>query len=267
MDKIHFVRLDRYGDYHEFSLIHYLCIKSFAVNHPGAEIFIHQNRSFYSKWFSLLDSEIGNRLTLVNYVINDWDIYDCVSHRCDRIKLDIAKDYGGLIVDSDFLCLKPCDQLIDLNHKINICEERDPVTHKFVQLVIGLMYASDCKFIDEWIEAYNHYEKGKDWTYYAGQVPTKLWKSGKYDKDINIIPESLIDPFSYTRDGMADLFLHNYDVPYAYMVHTAESVVWDRFLKPLDLEHIMTVNTTFTKLARPYVEHLWDKSNNKSLFR
>lgn len=267
MNNIHFVRLDRDGNYHEFMLIHYLSIKSFAVQHPEANIYLHINRKFFSKWYTLLKEELGDQLHEVMHEITEWDRFDCVSHVCDALKLDILQKYGGLAVDTDFICIRPVDDLLDSTYPVNICEERDPISHHFTQIVIGFISGKSCKFIKDWIEKYKSYEKGKSWTYYAGQVPTEMWKSGKYDDQINVIPESMIDPFSYTRDGMADLFLHNYDVPYAYMVHTAESVVWDRFLKPLDLEHIMTVNTTFTKLARPYVEHLWDKSNNKSLFR
>lgn len=265
MDKIHFVRLDKTGDYHEFSLIHYISIKSFAKYHPEATIYIHINRKFFSKWYTQLKIELGDRLVEVMHNIKNWDKYDCVAHVCDALKINILCNEGGLVVDTDQIALRSYDDILDYDFPVNICEEHDPVSHHLVQLAIGIIYGHKCQFLLDWKKAYDHYEHNKGWTFYSGKTPWDMWKSGKYDDQVALISESFLDPVSYTRDGLADLFLHNRNLPLTYSLHVAESVVWDRYLKPLDIEHIMTVDTTFTKAVRPIVEHLWDKATNRPL--
>lgn len=261
---IHFFRIDRDGKYHEFKLIHYLSIKSFAVNNPECSINLWTNRDIVSPWIDLLENELFNRFNLIKIDIEDFtfDKYDCISHYVDYLKLYTAKHHRGLSIDTDYICIKNLNNLF--NKTCVVSEERDPLSHKFSQLALGFIYNQDieCKFINDWLGSFDNYEKGKGWTYWAGIIPTELYNTGKYDQEIKILPESLTDPYTYTRDRLANLFLHNRNIEGSYMFHVAESIAWDRFLKPLDLEHIMTVNTTFTKVVRPFVTHLWDFDKN-----
>lgn len=260
---IHFMRVDKDGTYHDFSLIHYLSIRSFAIQNPEVQIKFWTNVEPTSFWYTLMKKETKNLKVEILKSLK-WDSYDNINHLVDHERLKILYKEGGIALDLDFICI---ESIMDLfNKDCIISEERDPLSHKFLQLAIGIVGC--CKehpFINEWMKAYDNYEKGKDWTEYSGKLPTELYKH--YSNSVYVIPEAFINPFTFDRDSLAHLFLHNRDMCHAWMFHVSESIAWDRYLKPLDLEHIMTVDTTFTRYVREYVCHLWNSEKNQSYIR
>lgn len=276
MKLVHFFRYDN-GSYHEFSLIHYISIRSFLVFCPNIEVILWTNTEPYdSIWYHQLRKEFRDKFRVDTSAMtkdqsdNVIDNFNCISHYIDWFKLKVLYNAGGLSVDTDVIALKDCTWMID--DKVGyIAGERDPLSHKFTQIALGIAsFPANCKFVDEWIKLFNkEYHKDAEWTEFSGKRPTELLSNNREQfGNIKVLPESLIDPVTYTRDALADLFLHNrISFTNSYMLHVSESIAWDRFLKPLDLEHIMTVDTVFTKTVRPIVSHLWDENKCAPIIR
>ena len=276
MKLVHFFRYDN-GKYHEFSLIHYISIRSFLICCPEVEVILWMNIDPYdSIWYHQLMEEFPDRIkvdlaAMTKDKSEKWiDDFNCISHFIDWFKLKVLYNAGGLSVDTDVIALKDCTWMID--DKIGyIAGERDPLSHKFTQIALGIAsFPVKCEFVDEWFKLFNEeYHQGAKWTEFSGKRPTELLNDNRERfSNIKVLPESLIDPVTYTRDALADLFLHNrISFKSSYMIHVSESIAWDRYLKPLDLEHIMTVDTVFTKTVRPFVSHLWDASKCAPVIR
>jgi len=257
-----FFRYDS-GFYHPFSILHYLSIISFHKYNPEFRVVIYTNKPITTGWFYLLKDEIPD-LEIRSIPEADTTKFDHVAHFIDWYRLKDLYENGGLMLDMDYICLMPIKSLLDFN-KLNLCDEYY-LDDNIWNLCISIMYSKPGnEFIKAWMENYNKYEKGKEYTSYSNNFATELYKLRS--DDINIIPKDLTDPFSACRLELNELFLHNLNIKRPIMFHTSESAAWDRYLKFLDVKHIMTVDTTFTKLVREFVSHLWDPINNKPLIR
>jgi hypothetical protein len=259
-NRINFVRIS-IDDYHRFSLIHYISIKSFADNNPGIKIYVFLNKlPTDCIWWTQLTNDVDLTSCLVN--TDNIAKFDRVEHCVDQLRLEIQLRYGGLYVDMDFICLKPLDFMFSTDNCITGLET-DPLSHKMSQICNAFTSnIPNDQFISDCLDVYADYHKGMDWTHYFGALPTKIYND-KYKDIVQLLPEKLIEPFTYTRDALSDIFLHNRLMTNAVSFHVSESLSWDMYLKRLDLEHIMTVDTTFTKAVRRYVSHLWDKETNR----
>lgn len=260
------------GSYHPFSLIHYIALKSWLVNNPGIRVYLFTNMDLTeSLWFLLLKDEFesfieikGEYFRWFQDTLNHINDFERVAHAADRIKYQILAEEKGLVSDTDYICMKPIQSLID-ESKFNIPIESDPISYHPVQFGAALMYSpkSDTNTAHQFLKWHQDYKKGEPWAYYCCKYPYEkyLESDAKFKESIHLIPERLTDPLTWSKQRAADLFLHNrYDIDNGinYTFHVSESLLWDRFLKPLDLEHIMTVDTTFTRAVRKYVENLWD---------
>jgi hypothetical protein len=258
---IYFFRFDAdNGKCNPFSLIHYICVKSFLVNNPALSVKFVCNVEPNTVYYYILKNEFNGRLITVHVDLSELHVekYNCIQHAVDRFKLSYLIEHPGMVFDTDFICLKEVTGLLNVD-RLSISEELDPLSHKFLQLSIGLLVSNGCSkadvFLKEWLDKYNGYTKDSGWTDLSGKAPTEIWKLNK--SLVNVLSAKMYDPYDYTRDRLRDLFLHKKPIAdYQKLVHVSESISWDRYLKPLDVEHIKSVDTTFTLMTRQFVANL-----------
>lgn len=268
--KIHFFRISK-PNYNWFRLIHYLSIKSFTVYNPNCNIVLHIDKvPEDSNWWHLLMYECGNQIIVDTTIRSEWekskDKWKCVNHFIDQFAAETVYDYGGLICDMDMICLKSIEDLFFHDDEfLNIESELDYYERYTTALGIGLMSCNRGNLlIRDYLDQRHNYNKTAEWGEFSTELMFKLYT--EKPEWFRLIPQSVVDPFGPQRSCLQDLFLHNITLPdYVRCIHTSESVSWDEYLKHLDVEHIMTVNTTFTRAVRRLIGDVWDSNSKKCL--
>lgn len=268
MDKnLYFFRYDKDGTYHRFGIFHYISMKSFIVNNPNTNVILFSNRTPLGIWYDLLINQYLNKnLFIEKYPENpETDKFVKTAHKVDVDKLKLLYEIGGGILDSDFICIHNIEKFFE-TEKLMLLEELSPLTHDFYSLAIGALFCKKSnKIVLNWYNAYKSAKSDIDWTEMSGKYVTELYN--KFPDEFEILPQQLVNPFSYDHDSLADLFLHDHKFTNSLMFHCSESLAWSRYLKRMTLEHIMTVNTTFTRIVRRYVKEFWDEESHRPLIR
>jgi len=258
----HFFRFVR-PNYNWFRLVHYLSIKSFLKYNPNSVAELHFDEFPYdSNWFRLLLDEYGERLTLRQCNFADKDKFSDIHHAIDQVAATTIYQEGGVITDMDMICLSNISNLF--GSRLTISSELDYYDRHTIALGIGFMgtMLPDNKIIGEYLDRRKEYKKDKEWGKYSTELMYKIYEKNK--DEFNIIPQKMIDPFGPQYTELQNLFLHNRPIlNMTKCIHLSESASWDQYLKHMTVEHIMTVDTTFTKCVRDLIsDNCWDGSHD-----
>lgn len=173
------------------------------------------------------------------YLISDGTIpsdWMLLFNRLDNFHL-VPSDpvSAGLYVDLGYICKKSCDQLF--NNDSNYALENRNVDYCYSEGIdYTLVFFKDS-------QARSDYNQGK-----------KL--------DYKIVNRTLFSPFDNTRKDNNDLFFHNKEKEIFYCFNTYLSSNYNDYLTYLDIEYILTVDTTFTKLVREFITDIKDYDFN-----
>ena len=262
---IHHYRYNEDG-LNSIKLSHYLSIKSTLLTHPNYKIIIHVNRLFIeSSWYHLLRYEFPELVWRVDLDSYDGAKFDIINHYIDKMRINDLVYEGGLSMDTDIILLKSFEDFFEEYQCVSEMEH-DPEYLNPIGIGIGfLMSQSQGEFITLYSEVNSKYEKGKEWSTYSVEAAYEIYK--KNPKLITVFPPILLEPFLPRPSHNRDLFMHNHNInPLCRAIHLSESVNYDRYLKHMTVEHIMTVDTTFTKCVRHLIgNNIWDNENRRSL--
>lgn len=116
-----------------------LCIASWQVMNPNRKIVIYSNHNLH---FSLLDRTITEVRQINHYFPGLYDaaaaLTDNKAHQSDYIRFTILSKQKGLYFDTDVLCYKHCDDIIDnviKNHQSVMFAKEDE--HMLCNALIG----------------------------------------------------------------------------------------------------------------------------------
>lgn len=253
----------------KFGLIYYISIFSFLKMNPNATVYLHTNEEpIYSAWYLRLKSDPGvsDRFIVVGIdpdVLSETDklgIKD-ITHKADFIRLNVLLRHGGLYSDLDNVCLQNLEWMQSYDRPAYSIELE--MNYTFGSISNGLMYhPKDSDWTLNMIKLYRDYDPKDGWVETSIMKPTEIYKLDP-SKVIGI-PAGFIDPVTWKYDDRQDLFMHDrIRFNDSWVLHLCESLNCDYF-KYIDLEHIMTVNTSFTRVVRRFVEHFWDSDQNRS---
>lgn len=253
-----------------FKIMHYITMKSWLENTTAELRFYCNKLPEYSPWWHRLLDEYHDRIIIkdsifIRGILSDLNLYDTYNsmtsmhHKSDLLRLVAVYKYGGLYVDMDHIAIDNWNDIFDNELPCYPCEL--DADHHFAAIPNGFFFSpANNSWIKDLIEFYKDYNPDS-WSETSIGKPTEL-----YFKDpsrIRVLPAGLIDPVSWRYDDWHSFFMHNTDIlSDAWAVHWSESITKD-FVKYIDLTHIMTVNTGFTKIARRYVEKYWDDIINR----
>ena len=234
-----------------FQYFHYLNILSAKILNPTYEFTLY----YYYK----PDSEYFEKLSEFCKLIKLDNIPDEISgrkiehgeHICDLLRIELIYREGGIYLDSDTICIKPFDDL--LNNKFvmglewsNNEREKDEIIGLCNAVVMGEQHNEFCKI---WInEFYNDYQP--EWNYNCVKMPYTL--SQKYSDLINVQPRNSFFKYSWDKSGFADLYENNSDVSDCYVLHLWESCYYND-LKLYDKDYIVNSNTTVANQYKKYL--------------
>lgn len=236
-----------------FSLVHYIAIKSaYEVNRPEQINFYFRHEpkgEFWEKakpYLNLIPVDppteiFGNPLS--HY-----------AHQSDVLRLLILLQYGGIYLDLDTICVKPFDDL--LHHKFVIGQQGSGYQLDGLCNAV-LLSEKNARFASVWLSNYKNFRsKGEDefWDEHALSVPMQLCPFFSQTNEVHIEPYTSFHFPHYNLVGK--LFEGEHAFPNAYCHHLWESISWDRYLKHMSLNTILSLNSCYYQLARPYLEHL-----------
>ncbi len=257
-----------------FSLVNYLAIKSaIAVNKPDAVIFHYEFEPEGSWWEKSKPLLTLNKIKAPESFMGR-PLYH-VAHKADVVRLLALKEYGGIYIDLDSICVKPLHEFF--NHSFVIGQEQKPeyipknwrqkykyAFRKYFHLtdtnkINGLCNAvllseKNSAFVNLWIDTYASFRsKGYDkyWNEHSVRIPQQL--AEKYPDKVTILdPYAFYYPL-YNKPGLEAMFEKVTAFPKAYLHHLWEHFSWDDYLSHLTSKDIFETETTYNCIARKYL--------------
>ncbi|MDX2047192.1 MAG: glycosyltransferase [Chitinophagaceae bacterium] len=236
-----------------FGLMHYIAVKSAAeINKPG-KIYYHYQYEPSGEWW-----ERAKPLLTLNKIeapeeISGNRLYH-VAHKADIVRLKMLHQHGGVYLDMDTICAKPLHNLYQ--HSFIMGKEFRPADQDktFVLNNAILMAEPQSEFINIWLNSYTSFRsKGRDeyWDEHSCKISFKL-----AEENPRLI--TLLSPYHfyyplYNEAGLKMLFEEQHDFPEAYVHHLWESYAWDKYLRDITPDKIVSNEATYSKLARMYM--------------
>ena len=250
--KIHFVfGLEEGFGGKEFCFAHWAAIKSAKVVNPDYEIhywykYLPDNYYFNSLIDDLILHEVeppeeifGNRLYHV-------------AHKADVLRLMALKQFGGIYLDIDTICVSSFDPLLSNNFVMGY-EKTESLG------VVGLcnavmMSEIDADFVNIWIEQFRNFRsKGRDeyWAELSVKVPFALSK--EYPELITILENDAFFYPDWSNEGIAKMFYHEIDFKNAYAHHLWESLSWGA-MTLINEFNFIHIKNSYTKIIGRVLE-------------
>jgi lipopolysaccharide biosynthesis glycosyltransferase/cephalosporin hydroxylase len=231
-----------------FSYVHYLCLLSAIKLHKEAEFNFYCNYEIESKWFNA----IRHRLNVVQ-VEAPTSIYGQplkkVEHRADIFRFRKLLEEGGIYLDLDVFCKKPFTDLLN-EHFVMGIEAQSGLCNAVI------LAEPKAPFLSTWLESYHPDCKregaGFDpdgWAEMSVHFPQILAK--EFEEDLTIMPPTAFFHPIGTNTQMEILFNSEYfEQEDSYCHHLWESQAWEKHLKNLTPEDIITRNGYFFRLVK-----------------
>ena len=264
-----------------FNIIRYLAIKSaHDVNNPD-NIFFYYKHEPYGEWWD----RVQKYITPVK-VEPPTEIFgnpvENYAHQADIIRLQILIEEGGIYIDSDVLCLKSFEPLLDSGPFIMGQEGDQP--GKLGNCI--MLSEKRAEFPQIWLSQYDTFDDSK-WVDHSIMLPYFL--STKYPDLINILgykkftwplyhsehlrwffrngvsyAECNYSNFVVSRMGGLLTTYEDFSESYAIHLWTGKAVT-NEFIKdfpdnPMEdwmtVDNIRNIDTPFNKLARRFLEDI-----------
>lgn len=255
-----------------FSLAHFLSVKSAVVlNKPLATYFHYQYEPEGDWW------EKTKPLVKLNKIVAPDEIFGRplynFAHKTDVVRLQMLKQTGGIYFDIDTISVKPLTEL--LHQSFVIGQELKPAYvpknwRQQLKFKIGwtksnlnknsglcnavLLAEKNNEIINLWLDEYKTFRsKGRDkyWNEHSVLVPQRL-------ASLNAEKITQLDPYAfhfplYDNNGLKLMFEEVNEFPDAYVHHLWESFSWEKYLSKLNIEDIMSRDSTYNLIARRYL--------------
>jgi hypothetical protein len=251
-NNIHFI----FFGFTEFTMTHYLAVKSAKAIHNPDHIFIHYTVEPVN---NPLWNDIKNIVEL-RYIVppthfNGIEL-QYYQYKADISRLEILIREGGIYLDIDVLSVRPLTEL--LNHRcvlgVDYAEDPDTVDLDKVGSIANavIMAEPNHPFIVDWLAKTGDCLVGKPWAYHAVCLPLEMLKQKQYD--LHLEPRKSFEPF----DWKTDYIFHNDEERYqwlknnAYTMHFWETIWNEPYLKHISDEYLKTVTNNFTRFFSQY---------------
>lgn len=257
-----------------FGLSHYLAIKSAAVINQPEAIYFHYEFEPSGEWWQKARPLLTLKQVAAPKSVMGNSLHH-VAHKADVVRLQALKEYGGIYLDLDTICVRPLHALF--HHSFIIGQElkapyvpknwRQRIKHRIRSYfasgkettVTGLCNAvllaeKDSAFVNLWLETYSSFRsKGRDkyWNEHSVVIPSMLAKQHP-DKITLLSPYAFHYPL-YTTAGLKQLFEEVHEFPEAYLHHLWDSFSGEKYLSRLTPETIFTNDTSYNLIARQFL--------------
>jgi Glycosyltransferase sugar-binding region containing DXD motif len=259
-----------------FGLSHYLAVKSAAVVNNADAVYFHSEFEPTGEWWQKAKPLLTLKQVKAPGNIMGNPLHH-VAHKADVVRLQVLKEYGGIYLDLDTICIKPMTDL--LHHHCVIGQElkapytpknwRQQIKHR-IKKNLGaannneitgvanavLLAEKDSDFINRWLQTYSSFRsKGRDkyWNEHSVIIPSQLAQQHP-DKVTLLNPYAFHYPL-YTPTGLQQLFEEVHEFPGAYLHHLWDSFSSEKYLSKLTPENIFANDSTYNLIARRFLTH------------
>lgn len=139
-------------------------------------------------------------------------------HACGYLRVSKLLEEGGIYLDTDVVCIKPFDDLLDTNCIMGL-EYSGKLTWGLCDATILAEKGSE--FMRLWKHSYDTHYYSESWNTDAVVVPFEL--AVKYPKTIRMAPPDFFFKYPWDNDGFTMIYKAIAPVDYAYTLHLYES--------------------------------------------
>ena len=268
-----------------FNIIRYLTIKSaYDLNKPD-NIFFYYKHKRYGEWWDraleyITPVEIEPPTEIFGNPVNHF------AHQADVIRLQILIEEGGIYLDSDVLCNKSFEPLLNIEGEQGdfIMSKEGDDLHKLSNAV--MLSKKGAEFPETWLGRYTNFNDDV-WVEHSIELPYKL--SEEFPDKLTVLGHKTFAWPLYHSEHLRWFFRNGvnyalcdysdgivsklggtlttdetFDESYALHLWTGKSVT-NEFVKdfpdnPMDdwmtVENIRNIDTPFNKLARRFLEDI-----------
>lgn len=248
-NNIHFI----FFGFTEFTMIHYLAVKTALSVHKPDKVIIHNTIEPEDNelWNSLLPFvEIRNIVppsTINGVALTSYQ------YKADIARLEILIKEGGIYFDIDVLSVNPITTLLNNTCVLGIEAADDAYTtdiNKAKSITNAvIMSEPNHPFIMDWLKNTSDNIVGKSWAYHAVCLPLELLKQNKYN--VHVEPRWSFMPFDFRDDSVFGKDSPVYDrLKNAYTMHFWETIWFESHLRKIDKDYLNTVDNNFSKLFK-----------------
>lgn len=256
-----------------FSLVHYISVRSaVGLNNPEKAFFHYQYEPEGYWWEQAKPLLTLNKIKAPEQVFGNPLCH--VAHQADVVRLQMLKETGGIYMDLDTISVKPFTGL--LQHSFVIGEEmkvtaapknwRQKLKQNIRQWMGNskadtnglcnaiLLSEKNSAFVNRWLDSYRSFRsKGRDkyWNEHSVLLPLTLAEEHP-EELVTLGPYAFHYPL-YHAEGLKLMFEETHDFHEALAHHLWESFAWEPYMKNMDVQSVLTKNTTYTLLARKYL--------------
>ncbi|HEX3685811.1 MAG TPA: glycosyltransferase [Bryobacteraceae bacterium] len=227
-----------------FSLVHYVAIASCqAVNRPRIINFYCQFEPSGYWWEKAKPLVNVIRIDPPPSIFGNPLVH--AAHVADVVRLEVLIEHGGVYLDVDIVSLRPFVPLMEFDTVLG--EEYG------VGLCNAVILARPgSPFLRRWLEAYRSFD-GRKWNMHSVQVPSLLAR--QTPDQVHIVDHTKFFWPMYWQNHL-QAFFHQPGSTFSaqsFCVHLWESVTWP-YLGSLTVQDIVSADSEFASLMRPYVE-------------
>jgi len=250
--KIYFILfppLDKKDCNRDFSLLHYLAIKSAHDCNPSYEIFLYCRYEPTGTWWDKIKNDIKVMIVYPPTAIFGNTLHH-VAHQADVVRLELLKKHGGIYLDMDTITKKSFDSLLSYPAVMGFEGKRGTGICNAV-----IFSEPENRFICDWYDHYKTFSskgKDKDWGTHSIKLPAKMHNSGEYIDSLKVMG---YDSFHYPlwdKKGSVMIWEETHEFPNAFIHHVWESKN-RKYVSELTVEKIQTCDNTYNKIARRYL--------------
>ncbi|KAJ3331848.1 hypothetical protein HDU76_002043 [Blyttiomyces sp. JEL0837] len=233
---------------HPFLFAHFMAIKMARDTITPEVLYIHY---FYEPTGHWWEKTKALNLVQINKIKKIPDEVfgnrvDDYAHKADVLRLHVLMKYGGIYLDSDVFIYRSLDPL--LHHEFVMAKE------DFHGMANAFILAhSESKFLRSWYGRYKDFDD-KVWSEHSVFLPLRML--GEMPETVCALPRVSVFYPSFHNDHVD--FVHSEDEyifanSYQYGYHAFNHVAF-RYLKSVTPDHVRNVNTSFTRLLRPFLD-------------
>jgi hypothetical protein len=169
----------------EFLFVYYIAILSCKVINYQDKIFFHYHFEPFGKWWDKTKVLVDLIRVKIPTHLGEKELKK-VAHKSDVLRINVLKEYGGIYLDIDTICVKPYARLLSNNMVMGV-EITD--SRKFLGLCNAIMFSKpNSSFITEWVSQYEQHFNPDGWQESSTILPFEISKT---NKDITVLQRNV----------------------------------------------------------------------------